>query len=157
MEETDINEPNKSEKGYEPEVPDPSLRSPARAGIFFASLIIMTMGVSGVIEGAYLFFKSEVLVQEKSISQIDIFKASAVSFLSGLAMVATAVGTIKLTYIAWKVAWVVLLVFLSGSAYGSYLFYGYPLSFGSLVHFFGTVASLLLLFAARSLFQSSTD
>lgn len=157
MDETDVNEPNELEKGYEPEVPDPSLRSPARAGIFFASLIIMTMGVSGVIEGAYLFFKSHVLIAEKSVELSSIYKTSISAFLSGLAMVATAVGTIRLTYIAWRYAWIVLLLFLVSSAYGSYIFYGYPLSFGSFIHLLGTVAALLLLRAARSLFNTSSN
>ncbi len=157
MENHEIDEPNEIEKGYEPEVPDPSLRSPARAGIFFASLLIMTLGVSGVIEGAYLFFKSQILIEEKSLSQADIMKASVLSFFSGLAMVATAVGTIKLSHLAWQYAWIVLLIFVTSSAYGSYLFYGYPLSFGSFIHLLGTLASLLLLFAARSLFNSPSS
>lgn len=134
---------------------DPALRSPARAAIFMASLLIMTTGVSGIIEGGYLLSKSRILVEEKGIDPDKVMMIGALSLFAGLLQAACAFGTIRLLHIAWKLAFVVSLVFLANSAFGSYTFYGSPFSFGSVLHLIATIVIFLLLFKAKSLFEPS--
>ncbi|NTV47285.1 MAG: hypothetical protein HGB11_12365 [Chlorobiales bacterium] len=121
-----------------------------------ASLLIMTVGVSGIIEGMYLLFKSRILVEEKGIATDTVMMIGGLSLFTGLLQAACAFGTIRLLHLAWKIAFFVSLVFLLNSVFGSYVFYGSPFSFGSALHFIATIVIFLLLFKAKPLFKSSS-
>ncbi|ACF12719.1 hypothetical protein Ctha_0248 [Chloroherpeton thalassium ATCC 35110] len=147
--------PSSANKPQEPQPQDPALRSPKRAAIFFASLLIMTIGVSGIIEGAYLFFKSAILVRAKGLDSGLLRINSIFSFLAGLLMVLTAAGTIRISYMAWRAAFFTTTIFVLNSAWGSYIFYGNPLSFGSFIHLTASLAIFLLLWKASGVWNDT--
>ncbi|NTW49647.1 MAG: hypothetical protein HGB19_07970 [Chlorobiales bacterium] len=136
---------------------DPALRSSERAAIFVASLLIMTIGVSGIIEGAYLLFKTGILVEEKGLDSATVMMIGGLSLFTGLLQAACALGTIRLLHVAWKLAFLTTLIFLVNSGFGAYVFYGSPFSFGSVLHLIATLLIFLLLFKARTLFKASPD
>lgn len=147
-----------SDDGWQlPPESDPALRSPERAAIFMASLLIMTVGVSGIIEGTYLLFKTQILVEEKGLDPDKIMLTGGLSLFTGLLQAACAFGTIRLMHLAWKLAFLTSLVFLFNSGFGSYVFYGSPFSFGSVLHLIATLLIFLLLFKARTLFTAAPD
>jgi len=154
----DPDEPNnltlsEENRPHEPQPQDLALRSPKRAAIFFASLLIMTIGVSGIIEGAYLFFKSAILIRQKGVDPSLLRINAILSFISGLLMVVTAAGTIRISFMAWRAAFFTALIFVSNSAWGSYVFYGSALSFGSFIHLLATLAIFLLLWKANGVWN----
>ncbi|MDX2130098.1 MAG: hypothetical protein SFU91_13775 [Chloroherpetonaceae bacterium] len=135
------------------------VRSKARAFIFFASILMMIFGFSNVYEGIAWLIKDDEFISTNIAYPSNLTPTIVLSLMLGGFEMFCALGTIRLSYTAWRTSFFATPLLLVQALISTFVFRGWFLGFGSYTALALTALIFILLYLGRTavLYKEETN